>query len=53
MPHITEVMLGHTLIGVMAVYNKHDWLTDQAAGYEQWWGFISKELSRVGPVVTV
>lgn len=53
MPHITEVMLGHTLIGVMAVYNKHDWLTDQAAGYEQWWGLISKELSRVGPVVTV
>ena len=53
MPHITEVMLGHTLIGVMAVYNKHDWLTDQAAGYEQWWGLISKELSLVGPVVTV
>lgn len=53
MPHITEVMLGHTLIGVMAVYNKHDWLTDQAAGYEQWWGLISKELSRVGLVVTV
>lgn len=30
-PHITEVMLGHARLGVMAVYNKHDWLEDQRA----------------------
>lgn len=53
MPHITEIMLGHTLTGVMAVYNKHDWMSDQAAGYEKWWGLVSDELGRVGPVVTV
>ena len=53
MPHITEIMLGHTLTGVMAVYNKHDWMSDQAAGYEKWWGLVSNELGRVGPVVTV
>lgn len=43
-PHITEVMLGHTLLGVMAVYNKHDWLEDQAAAYERWWTVIQREL---------
>jgi integrase len=34
MPHITERMLGHELGGVMAVYNKHDWLEDQRKAYE-------------------
>lgn len=33
-PHVTERMLGHELGGVMAVYNKHDWLEDQRKGYE-------------------
>ncbi|WP_338727859.1 site-specific integrase [Shewanella baltica] len=36
LPHVTEKMLGHLLGGVMAVYNKHDWLDDQAVAYEQW-----------------
>lgn len=34
MPHVTEKMLGHELGGVMAVYNKHDWLEDQRKAYE-------------------
>ncbi|OCG25930.1 integrase [Gilliamella sp. HK2] len=34
MPHITERMLGHELGGVMAVYNKHDWIEDQRKAYE-------------------
>lgn len=33
-PHITERMLGHELGGVMAVYNKHDWIEGQKEGYE-------------------
>ncbi|MFG1172119.1 tyrosine-type recombinase/integrase [Erwiniaceae bacterium CAU 1747] len=33
-PHVTEKMLGHELGGVMAVYNKHDWLEDQRQAYE-------------------
>ncbi|CAI1132796.1 Prophage CP4-57 integrase [Serratia fonticola] len=34
MPHVTEKMLGHELGGVMAVYNKHDWLAEQKDAYE-------------------
>lgn len=34
MPHVTEKMLGHELGGVMAVYNKHDWLAEQKTAYE-------------------
>lgn len=34
MPHVTEKMLGHELGGVMAVYNKHDWIEDQKEAYE-------------------
>ncbi|WP_417877142.1 tyrosine-type recombinase/integrase [Vibrio sp.] len=33
MPHVTEKMLGHELVGVMAIYNKHDWLSDQKEAY--------------------
>lgn len=36
LPHVTEKMLGHVLGGVMAVYNKHDWLDDQAKAYMLW-----------------
>ena len=32
-PHVTEKMLGHTMRGVIAVYNKHDWIKEQAEGY--------------------
>lgn len=34
MPHVVEKMLGHELGGVLAVYNKHDWLEEQREGYE-------------------
>ena len=27
-PHVTEKMLGHTMRGVMAMYNKHDWMKE-------------------------
>jgi hypothetical protein len=32
---LTEKMLGHELVGVMAIYNKHDWLSDQKEAYEK------------------
>ena len=35
MPHVTEKMLGHELVGVMAIYNKYDWLADQKEAYEK------------------
>jgi integrase len=34
MPHVTEKILGHELVGVMAVYNKHDWLKEQKDAYD-------------------
>ncbi|MGF1684963.1 tyrosine-type recombinase/integrase [Photobacterium minamisatsumaniensis] len=34
MPHVVEKMLGHELGGILAVYNKHDWLDEQFEGYE-------------------
>lgn len=36
LPHVSEKMLGHALQGVMAVYNKHDWLEEQRAAYGLW-----------------
>ncbi|GGY88035.1 integrase [Shewanella fodinae] len=36
LPHVTEKMLGHVLGGVMAVYNKHDWLEEQSKAYQLW-----------------
>ncbi|QGY31269.1 tyrosine-type recombinase/integrase [Pantoea cypripedii] len=33
-PHVIEKMLGHDLGGVLAVYNKHDWLAEQREAYE-------------------
>ncbi|MGJ0624112.1 tyrosine-type recombinase/integrase [Xenorhabdus bovienii] len=33
-PHVIEKMLGHKLGGIMAVYNKHDWLDEQRDAYE-------------------
>ncbi|MBD2792331.1 tyrosine-type recombinase/integrase [Xenorhabdus sp. 42] len=33
-PHVIEKMLGHELVGGMAVYNKHDWIDEQKAAYE-------------------
>ncbi|MER2493404.1 tyrosine-type recombinase/integrase [Catenovulum sediminis] len=35
-PHVTEKMLGHVLGGVMAVYNKHDWIDEQLDAYERY-----------------
>jgi integrase len=33
-PHVVEKMLGHELGGIMAVYNKHDWIDDQRKAYD-------------------
>ena len=46
MPHVTEKMLGHVLQGVMAVYNKHDWIDDQRQAYELWHEKLQKAVAR-------
>lgn len=33
-PHVIEKMLGHEMAGIMAVYNKHDWISEQKDAYE-------------------
>lgn len=42
LPHVVEKMLGHELGGVMAIYNKHDWIEEQAVAYELWCSMISE-----------
>jgi integrase len=42
LPHVTEKMLGHELGGIMAVYNKHDWIDEQLKAYELWCEMISE-----------
>ncbi|WP_423186816.1 tyrosine-type recombinase/integrase [Alishewanella sp. d11] len=39
-PYIIEKMLGHKLAGVMAVYNKHDYLKDQEHAYITWYNHL-------------
>ena len=43
--HVTEKMLGHTMRGVMAVYNKHDWIKEQAEGYESYCQLIDDAIT--------
>tara|TARA_R110002049_G_scaffold255016_3_gene430540 strand:- start:7008 stop:8222 length:1215 start_codon:yes stop_codon:yes gene_type:complete len=42
LPHVSEKMLGHELGGIMAVYNKHDWIDEQLKAYELWCEMISE-----------
>jgi len=44
MPHVTEKMLGHELGGIMAIYNKHDWIDEQREAYQQYWELLEGEL---------
>ena len=48
MPHVTEKMLGHELGGVMAVYNKHDWLEEQRKAYELYADKIFWHIKQLG-----
>jgi integrase len=46
-PHVTEKMLGHAMRGVMAVYNKHDYIKAQAEGYELYWKKINEAIANL------
>ncbi|MFP2429297.1 tyrosine-type recombinase/integrase [Enterobacter ludwigii] len=48
MPHVTEKMLGHELGGVMSVYNKHDWLTEQRDAYELYADKVFWHVKQIG-----
>lgn len=47
-PHVTEKMLGHELGGVMAVYNKHDWIAEQKEAYEIYADKILWHVKKIG-----
>ena len=36
-PHIAEMMLGHKLSGQWQVYDRYDYLKEQAEAYSKWW----------------
>lgn len=36
-PHIAEIMLGHKLPGVWAVYDKHSYINEMREAYGKWW----------------
>ena len=44
MPHVTEKMLGHELGGILAVYNKHDWIDEQLVAYTLFSKILNDEL---------
>lgn len=39
-PHVCEVMLGHTMPGVWAVYDHSDYLDEQRKAYVAWWSVV-------------
>lgn len=47
LPHVTEKMLGHAMRGVMAVYNKHDYINDQKEAYELYWFKIQSSITEL------
>lgn len=44
--HVTEKMLGHSLGGILEVYNKHDFLEEQRHAYELYWSKIESFLKK-------
>lgn len=47
MLHVTEKMIGHGLGGIMAIYNKHDWIDEQREAYQLYWELIEKALTKI------
>lgn len=41
-PHVCELMLGHVLPGTWQVYDRHDYLEEQAGAYRAWWQRIMR-----------
>jgi len=48
-PHICELMLGHVLPGVWQVYDRHDYLEEQAEAYKEWHDRIMAVVSADSP----
>ncbi|MHA7881450.1 MAG: tyrosine-type recombinase/integrase [Saccharospirillum sp.] len=48
-PHVCELMLGHVLPGVWQVYDRHDYIDEQAKAYESWYARIISLVSADSP----
>lgn len=55
-PHVCEVMLGHALPGIWAVYDHNNYLDEQRKAYTTWWALVMKIVngeSNVHSIVTM
>lgn len=43
-PHVCELMLGHRLPGMWQIYDKYDYLDEQAEVYRAWWKRLTEIL---------
>ncbi|WP_158784975.1 site-specific integrase [Pantoea sp. BAV 3049] len=41
-PHVCEIMLGHALPGIWAVYDHNDYLDEQRKAYTTWWATVMR-----------
>lgn len=41
-PHVCEIMLGHSLPGIWAVYDHNDYLGEQRKAYTAWWSEVMR-----------
>ncbi|MFG6159685.1 tyrosine-type recombinase/integrase [Halomonas sp. 1390] len=48
-PHVCELMLGHVLPGVWQVYDRHDYLEEQAGAYRAWHERLTRLVSGEPP----
>ena len=53
LPHVCEIMLGHTLPGVWAVYDHNDYLDEQRKAYTAWWGMVMGIVNGEGNVKSI
>lgn len=49
-PHICEIMLGHSLPGVWAVYDHSNYLEEQRKAYSLWWAMVESIVYGEGKV---
>lgn len=52
-PHVCEVMLGHKLPGVWAVYDHNDYLDEQRKAYTAWWAIVMGIVNGEGNVHSI
>lgn len=48
-PHVCEMMLGHSLPSIWRVYDRYDYLEEQADIYRKWWRLLMQVVSAKTP----